>query len=101
MAASEPGPGSITGIEERRGNVLESNTPESSRVISERGKCHYEQPADWSCARTRGTGRSADIGRPSAGKTSFTNDHTNVWYVGYTPEHGLLSGSATTAKANP
>jgi penicillin-binding protein 1A len=33
-----------------------------------------------------GTGRSADIGRPSAGKTGTTSDGRDAWYVGYVPQ---------------
>jgi membrane peptidoglycan carboxypeptidase len=34
----------------------------------------------------RGTGTAASIGRPVAGKTGTTNDFTDAWFVGYTPE---------------
>ena len=34
----------------------------------------------------RGTGRAADIGRPAAGKTGTTNDYSDAWFVGYTPD---------------
>jgi penicillin-binding protein 1A len=34
----------------------------------------------------RGTGRAAAIGRPAAGKTGTTNDYTDAWFVGYTPQ---------------
>ena len=34
----------------------------------------------------RGTGRRAQFGRPAAGKTGTTNDYTNAWFVGYTPQ---------------
>ena len=33
-----------------------------------------------------GTGRSADIGRPSAGKTGTTTEGRDAWYVGYVPQ---------------
>lgn len=35
---------------------------------------------------TTGTGTGASIGRPAAGKTGTTNNFTNAWFVGYTPE---------------
>ncbi|MDQ3981086.1 MAG: penicillin-binding transpeptidase domain-containing protein, partial [Actinomycetota bacterium] len=34
----------------------------------------------------RGTGVAADIGRPAAGKTGTTNEYTDAWFVGYTPD---------------
>jgi len=33
-----------------------------------------------------GTGRSASIGRPAAGKTGTTESHRDAWFAGYTPE---------------
>ena len=35
---------------------------------------------------TEGTGRSADIGRPAAGKTGTTEDFRDAWFAGYTPD---------------
>lgn len=35
---------------------------------------------------TRGTGRSAAIGRPAAGKTGTTQRYRDAWFVGYTPQ---------------
>jgi 1A family penicillin-binding protein len=32
-----------------------------------------------------GTGKSAAIGRPAAGKTGTTQDNSDAWFVGYTP----------------
>jgi penicillin-binding protein 1A len=32
-----------------------------------------------------GTGTSANIGCPAAGKTGTTDNHTDAWFVGYTP----------------
>lgn len=34
----------------------------------------------------RGTGVAADIGRPAAGKTGTTNNYTDAWFVGFTPQ---------------
>src|SRR3712207_8248606 len=33
----------------------------------------------------RGTGQAAEIGCPAAGKTGTTDNHTDAWFVGYTP----------------
>ncbi len=35
---------------------------------------------------TRGTGVRANPGRPAAGKTGTSNEHTDAWFVGYTPD---------------
>lgn len=34
---------------------------------------------------TSGTGTSAQLGRPAAGKTGTTNNTSDAWFVGYTP----------------
>ncbi len=34
----------------------------------------------------QGTGTAADFGRPAAGKTGTTDDHTDAWFCGYTPQ---------------
>jgi penicillin-binding protein 1A len=38
----------------------------------------------------RGTGKSAQLGRPAAGKTGTTSDYRDALFVGYTP--GLVAG---------
>ncbi|TAE34476.1 MAG: PBP1A family penicillin-binding protein [Alphaproteobacteria bacterium] len=38
-----------------------------------------------------GTGRSAQIGRPVAGKTGTTSDYKDAWFIGYTPQ--LVAGA--------
>src|SRR5690554_2701118 len=35
---------------------------------------------------TRGTGWRANLNRPTAGKTGTTNNYTDAWFVGFTPE---------------
>jgi membrane peptidoglycan carboxypeptidase len=35
---------------------------------------------------TKGTARCCSIGRPAAGKTGTTNESTQLWFVGYTPQ---------------
>src|SRR5439155_17147585 len=39
----------------------------------------------------RGTGTPAKISRPAAGKTGTTEQHRDVWFVGYTPDPGLTA----------
>ena len=35
---------------------------------------------------THGTAAGRGIGRPAAGKTGTTNESTNLWFIGYTPQ---------------
>jgi membrane peptidoglycan carboxypeptidase len=46
----------------------------------------------------KGTGKSADIGRPAAGKTGSTNGSRAAWFAGYTPE---LATTVWVGKAQP
>jgi membrane peptidoglycan carboxypeptidase len=39
-----------------------------------------------------GTGRAAFLGAGEAGKTGTTNDNVDLWFVGYVPAQGLVSG---------
>ncbi|HVE97713.1 MAG TPA: transglycosylase domain-containing protein [Mycobacteriales bacterium] len=43
---------------------------------------------------TEGSGKSADIGRPAAGKTGTSQDSGSAWFIGYTPQ---LAGSVSMA----
>ena len=46
---------------------------------------------------TSGTGKSAAIGRPAAGKTGTTSGNVSAWFVGYTPQ---LSAAVTMFRDN-
>jgi penicillin-binding protein 1A len=39
-----------------------------------------------------GTGRAAFLGAGEAGKTGTTNDNVDLWFIGYLPRQGLVSG---------
>ncbi|MGI6036361.1 MAG: penicillin-binding protein 1A [Limnochordia bacterium] len=66
------------------GSVLEENRPQREIVLRE--QTSYIITDMLRGVIERGTGRSANIGRPAAGKTGTTDDYTNAWFVGYTPE---------------
>jgi penicillin-binding protein 1A len=67
------------------GAVLEEDRPNVTDVLS-------PDVADTMTAMLEdvvqfGTGvRAKELGRPSAGKTGTTNDFTDAWYVGFTPQ---------------
>lgn len=81
-------PVSIIRILDRNGQVIEENEAVSRLVISEASAAMLNSML--SDVIIRGTGRSANIGRPAAGKTGTTSDYKDAWFVGYTPD--LVAG---------
>ena len=82
-------PTAIVKILDRNGNVLEdASTLEKeetkTRVMSEREA--YEMTTMLEGVIDHGTGTTAAIGRPAAGKTGTTDDNKDAWFVGYTPD---------------
>ncbi len=78
----------IRGVADARGAVLFDRNARGARVLSpEVAFVTTDMLRD---AAERGTGREARTrlqrAVPMAGKTGTTNDATDVWYVGYTPE---------------
>ncbi|HEY9667517.1 MAG TPA: penicillin-binding protein 1A [Coleofasciculaceae cyanobacterium] len=74
----------IVRVTDSAGNVLLDNTPKPKLVLD-----------PWATASLTnvlqgvingGTGKSAQIGRPAAGKTGTTSSERDVWFVGYTPQ---------------
>lgn len=80
-------PYSIEKIVDRNGRVLESHVPEEREVLS-------AQTAFLMCSLLRsvvccGTGASIPglgFNRPAGGKTGTTNDYSDAWFVGFTPQ---------------
>ncbi len=82
----------IARIEDRNGNVLESFTPFRREVISD--VTAYSVIKMMQGVMQFGTGRSIwsyDIKGEIAGKTGTTNDNSDSWFMGYTPQ--LLCGA--------
>lgn len=80
-------PNFITRIEDANGNLVWEPKPNVRRVL--RPEVAYLVTDMLREAVTRGTGTQATrmgYRGPAAGKTGTTNDGSDVWFVGYTPE---------------
>ena len=77
-------PYAIAKVTEADGTVLEEARPRKSVVLDE--EVAYMMTDLLRGVIERGTAKSANIGRPAAGKTGTSQDYTNGWFVGYTPE---------------
>ncbi len=84
----------ITRIEDKNGNVLQSNLPQRKEVINE--VTAYYIISMMQGVLKFGTGRriwSYGVKGDIAGKTGTTNDNSDAWFMGYTPQ--LLCGTWT------
>ncbi len=82
----------ITRIEDKNGNVLESFQTNMKQVISEQAAYTMvkmmQGPVDFgTAAGLRGRLGAAEMG----GKTGTTNDNSDAWFIGYSPQ--LLAGT--------
>jgi penicillin-binding protein 1A len=81
----------ITRIEDKNGNVLETHTSERKEVISDVTAYYVINMMEG--VVQSGTGRrmwSYGVKGPIAGKTGTTNDNSDAWFIGYSPQ--LLCG---------
>ena len=78
----------ILKITDSRGNILYEYDPDKN----DNNKQIMDAPAAYYTTKIlervilEGTGKSANIGRPAAGKTGTTSDFRDAWFGGYTPE---------------
>jgi len=82
----------ITRIVDRNGNTLLNNTPKRRQAISD--ITAYSMQRMMQGVVQYGTGRriwSYDVDGEIAGKTGTTNDNSDAWFIGYTPQ--LLCGA--------
>lgn len=83
----------ISRIEDKNGNVLETFQQDSRQVISEADA--YTMYKMMEGVMNFGTGHSMrgrfGINSAMGGKTGTTNDNTDGWFIGYTPQ--LLAGA--------
>jgi penicillin-binding protein 1A len=81
----------ITRIEDKNGNLLQTNIPQRKSVISD--ITAYSVISMMEGVMQFGTGRriwNYDVNGDIAGKTGTTNDNSDAWFIGYTPQ--LLCG---------
>ncbi len=74
----------VTKVTDSNGKVLLENHPEGKRVIREDVANQVNSVLQQ--VVSSGTGRSASIGRPQAGKTGTTDNYADAWFCGYTPD---------------
>ena len=89
-------PFSIRYIKDQDGNVLENDEEKIKETLNKErqdGKIQILRPetAQVMISMLRsviehGTGRSADIGIPAAGKTGTTNNWKDAWFIGFVPK---------------
>ena len=80
-------PTPVVFVRDSKGKVLEDNrTPKRSRVEREEIADTMNSILQGPLSRG-GTAGGKDLGdRPAAGKTGTTDNNTNAWFVGYTPQ---------------
>ncbi|HZK18399.1 MAG TPA: penicillin-binding transpeptidase domain-containing protein, partial [Clostridia bacterium] len=74
----------ITKIESKEGEVLENIVPQKRKVMKE--TTAYLITDMLKSVIQGGTGTSANIGRPAAGKTGTSDDNKDLWFAGYTTD---------------
>src|SRR5690242_17337387 len=78
-------PTAIRYVLDSQRKLLEENTPQSKQVVSP--EVAYVMTYMLRGTIERGTGVAARaLGRPAAAKTGTTNDYSNAWFIGYTPQ---------------
>jgi membrane carboxypeptidase/penicillin-binding protein len=75
----------VEGVRNREGAVLEAVKPSAREVLSPQIAAVMNALLEG--VITDGTGAAAaSLGRPLAGKTGTTDDFTDAWFIGYTPD---------------
>lgn len=86
-------PIAITRIEDRNGNVVRTFSAPRTRVLTPQEA--YVVTSVLEDVVDHGTGRWGVRGQgfdwPAGGKTGTTNESTDAWFVGFTPEYATLS----------
>ena len=82
-------PTAIRYVLDSQRKLLEENTPQGKQVVSP--ELAYVMTYMLRGTIERGTGAAARaLARPAAAKTGTTNDYSNAWFIGFTPQ--LVTG---------
>ncbi len=68
-----------------QGKLLEENVPEPKQVLTPELAFVATQLLKGTIERGTGVAAKA-LGRPAAAKTGTTNDYSNAWFIGFTPQ---------------
>ena len=80
-------PLAVVRVESREGELLWENKPRKEAVLSP--QTSYIMTSMLQAVVESGTGRGArarGFSRPAGGKTGTTNDYTDAWFVGFSPD---------------
>jgi 1A family penicillin-binding protein len=77
-------PTTIVQIADSKGNILLDNRPKPQQILDPWATSSLSSILTG--VITEGTGKSANIGRPAAGKTGTTSSERDIWFVGYVPQ---------------
>ncbi|MDL2260401.1 PBP1A family penicillin-binding protein, partial [Deltaproteobacteria bacterium OttesenSCG-928-K17] len=75
----------ITRIEDRNGNIVESFEPKRTEALDPGSACAVTWMLRGVVDHGTGTAVKA-LKRPVGGKTGTTNDYSDAWFIGFTPE---------------
>jgi penicillin-binding protein 1A len=79
-------PIAITKICDRNGNIIEELRPDSREVLSEDVAYIMQDMMEGVVDEGTATSIRQFFSRPAAGKTGTTNDYTDAWFIGFTPQ---------------
>ncbi len=75
----------IERIEDSKGNVLYERVPEGNRVLADDVACMATEVLEQNVVRGTGT-RAQVVDQPAGGKTGTTENFSDAWFVGFTPQ---------------
>jgi penicillin-binding protein 1A len=78
-------PTTVRYVLDAQGKLLEENVPEPKQVLTPELAFVATQMLKGTIDRGTGVAAKA-LGRPAAAKTGTTNDYSNAWFIGFTPQ---------------